>query len=178
MMNIATDKNYEVSDYFNFTKTFPEHKYISEFPINWINKNQFLAELILEGGSLKHPNRWLILFDVEKREIIWKKQSTESIWPSNFWSLNEETALFYSEKGLYKLSLKDGDVSKIKGINGSPLGLNPNKQTIAFLENMTLYLSNLNGDVKKLLVDIDNWEGQEEYKGMGVRSVVLDENHN
>jgi hypothetical protein len=41
--DIALNKNYPLSKYFNFKKEFPKYKWIDEMPIAWVGTNRFLA---------------------------------------------------------------------------------------------------------------------------------------
>jgi len=182
LYDISQDKNYPISEYFNFKKEFPEYKVTDESPIAWVESDKFLAEIsdnqfdeneASNSGGAEKKHFWLVLFDVTGKNVVWKKSVDKWLFPTAFQQLSENKALVNYEDEVYELSLIDGKMVKLPGIDGNSISVSPNKKRVAFLKSNQLFITSPNGSDKKLVLGFpEDWEHQTAYKGMGERSAL------
>ena len=179
LYDVRENKNYSISDYFNFKKTLPELENTDEVPVAWLDdKDLFLAQISPQGdGYGSSTNEWLVLFDVPGRKIIWKRPLEKWFFPTHFQQLDNNKGLFVVDDSVYELSLTDGNSRKLSDIDGKSIAASPDGKTIAFVMTNQLFVSSPDGRGKKLLCDIPlDWKAQTAYKAMGERPPLWSEN--
>lgn len=179
LYDVRQNKNYSISDYFNFKKTLPELKNTDEVPVAWLdNQDLFLAQISPQGdedGS--STNEWLVLFDVPSRKIIWKRPLEKWFFPTHFQQLDRNKGLFVVDDSIYELSLTDGSSRKLSEIDGKSIAASPDGKTMAFVMSNQLFVASPDGRGKKLLCNIpSDWKTQTAYKAMGERPPLWSEN--
>lgn len=177
LYDISRNKNYPVSEYFNFKKEFPNYKVTDESPIAWIGTDKFLAEVSDNGDAVEKNNSFLVLFDVAAKKTVWKKSVDKYLFPTAFQQLNAEKALVNYENEVFELSLTDGKTVKIPTIEGSSIAVSPDKTKVAFFNSNQLFVAAVNGDDKKSILELPaEWKHQNAYKGMGERTPLWSAN--
>ena len=172
LYDISRDKNYPISEYFNFKNSFPQYKETDETPLVWLHsRDRFLAEISSNDDNDDIDEKvWLALFDVPSRKVIWKKSVDKWFFPSNFQQLSDEKALLDFDDGVYELFLENGDLRKNSNIDGKQIAVSPNRKNIAFIKSNQLFVASPDGSNRKLILDLpSDWKPQTAYKGGGER---------
>ena len=137
LYDISRDKNYPISEYFNFKNSFPKYEETDEYPIAWLrNQDRFLAGVNSNDDNDEIGEKvWLALFDVLGKKVSWKKLLDKWFFPSNFQKLDDNKALLSYEDGVYELSLENGDLRKNTNIDGGQIAVSPDRTKITFIKS-------------------------------------------
>jgi hypothetical protein len=170
--DVLSNRNFAVSEYFNFRKAFPTLRATDEMPIDWLSSaEQFLAIVEPSGeDDLQTVVSKLVLFDVPKRQIIWKTDLKAPFFPSAFQEISNRRALLCLDDGVYDLSLLDGSVSKVSDSSVTQCSISRDRKEFAFVESNVLKVVGTEGRDERKVVEIPaDWKHAADYKGMGSR---------
>ncbi|MES0490538.1 MAG: SH3 domain-containing protein [Leptospirales bacterium] len=178
--DIKNDAVLTFGEHFNMEKYFPDYFEENQSPIGWLEDGKkFLA-----GITMKSGDSWMILFDVVKKKIVWKKKRENWVFPADFQQLNNKTALlaFPSGTDVLELTLRTGEIKPTTLVKGRYFKVSSDQNKIAYFTAMNtepgnmkppeLFIADVKAGTQTKILDLPYWHFGTSYKGMGVHPPV------
>ncbi|MDH5656165.1 MAG: hypothetical protein OEZ34_09670 [Spirochaetia bacterium] len=145
-------------------------------PIGWLSDgSHFLINVTIDKG-IEFEYR-VMLFNLNKRNIVWKTKTEDWIMPSYFQQVDSKTALVkFANSGIIKkLSLKTGKISTAARIKGKSYSISPDKRKIAYFPESDSSKTNIKKicfhkiiiKTSDICLDLPRLTLANAYKGMG-----------
>jgi hypothetical protein len=147
---------------FNLRRAFPKYKKIKIRPVRWVGENTFLAEVEklennreISDATYTSADSWIVLLDAATGKIVWKVQPKISFGATSYAPLGAGKMLVDTTDAVYELSLADGKIKPLPGLEGQSFAPSPDKKKAAYFKNLNeLYVSGLDGTQTKKILEL------------------------